>query len=373
VIVSPPGGFAGDFEDVVEHRDPATGLHAFVAVFSTALGPALGGTRFHAYPDLGAARADVMDLARAMAYKNAVAGLPHGGGKAVVVGDPARDKSEPLLRAYGRFVESLGGRYITAADVGTYVTDLDVVAQECRYVTGRSTASGGAGDTGEQTAVGVFQGMRAVAEHLWGAPSLAGRRVGIVGVGKVGRRLARLLLDDGARLLVSDVSPAAVEALRAEVGDGPIEVAPDEAAVASAELDVYAPCALGHALTADRVAQLGAAAVCGAANNQLAAPEVGELLARRGVLYAPDYVVNAGGVIAVADEWLGRTQGGGYQDARARHRILDVARTTRDVLAAAAAQGIRPEQAADRMAEDRMRAAQRRLEPGSAPSSSRSA
>src|SRR3954463_11391576 len=174
-------------EQVVFCQDRASGLRAIIAIYSTALGPALGGTRFYPYASEQAALADVLALSRAMAYKNSLAGLDHGGGKAVILGDPTRDKTEALLRAYGRFVQSLGGRYVTACDVGTYVADMDVVGRETRFATGRSEADGGAGDSSVLTAYGVFQGMRASADHVWGAPTLAGRTVGVAGVGKVGR------------------------------------------------------------------------------------------------------------------------------------------------------------------------------------------
>ena len=192
--------FATDHEEVVFCHDRASGLRAIVAIYSTALGPSLGGTRFYPYETEADALADVLNLSRGMAYKNALAGLDHGGGKAVIWGDPATDKSEALLRAYGRFVESLGGRYVTACDVGTYVQDMDVVARESRFVTGRSPSEGGAGDSSVLTAWGVFQGMRACAERQWGTASLAGRRVGVAGVGKVGRHLVEHLLDDGAEV-----------------------------------------------------------------------------------------------------------------------------------------------------------------------------
>src|SRR5262245_33343933 len=196
-------------ERVVFHEDRRSGLRAIVAIYSTALGPALGGTRFHQYPTEEAALEDVLDLSRAMAYKNATAGLPLGGGKAVIWGDPAKDKTEELLRAYGRLVESLGGRYYTACDVGTYSADMDVVNQETRFVTGRSEANGGCGDSSVLTAFGVFQGMRAAAEHVWGSPTLSGRRGGISGVGKVGHWLADHLIAAGARAGVADAHPAA--------------------------------------------------------------------------------------------------------------------------------------------------------------------
>jgi valine dehydrogenase (NAD+) len=283
-----------------------------------------------------------------MAYKNAVAGLPHGGGKAVIIGDPATDKTEAKLRAYGRFVASLGGRYYTACDVGTYVEDMDVVALECPYTTGRSPANGGAGDSSLLTALGVYQGMRAAAQAVWGAPTLAGRRVGITGVGKVGRRLAAHLLEDGADVVVADANPAAVERLRAEHPS--VEaVTPHE--LIDQQIDVYSPCALGHALTDDVVARLRAQIVCGGANNQLDHPGTETLLAGRGILYAPDFVVNAGGVIQVADEV------NGYDEARATAKAAEIFDTTAAVLAGAASGGISPSRAADALGEQRIAAA----------------
>ena len=205
----------GGHEQVVLCQDRASGLKAVIALHSTALGPGLGGTRFHAYtgeehPE-EAALLDALNLSRGMSYKNALAGLPHGGGKAVIIGDPEKIKTEELLLAYGRFVASLGGRYFTACDVGTYVQDMDVVARECRWTTGRSPEQGGAGDSSVLTAFGVFQGMRASAQHLWGAPTLRDRTVGIAGVGKVGHHLVQHLLEDGARVVVTDVRAEAVE------------------------------------------------------------------------------------------------------------------------------------------------------------------
>src|ERR1700685_3287368 len=198
-------------EQVVFCHDAPTGLRAIIAIYSTALGRSLGGPRFYPYPSEDAALADVLNLARAMAYKNALAGLDHGGGKAVIIGDPRRLKSEALLRAYGRFVQSLNGRYVTACDVGTYSEDMDIIARECTHVTGRTVPNGGAGDSSVLTAFGVFQGMRAAAEHVWGTTSLAGRRVAVEGVGKVGRRLVGHLIDADAHVTICDVAADAGE------------------------------------------------------------------------------------------------------------------------------------------------------------------
>jgi valine dehydrogenase (NAD+) len=335
----------GGHEQVVFCQDEASGLRAIIAIYSTALGPALGGTRFYPYASEADALADVLNLSRAMAYKAACAGLDLGGGKAVILGDPARDKSEPLLRAYGRFVQSLHGRYYTACDVGTYVGDMDIVARECRYVTGRSPEQGGAGDSSVLTALGIYQGMRAAARHLWGTPALAGRRVGISGVGKVGRHLVGHLLHDGASVVVADVNAAAVAAIRAAY---PSVEALDTHALPGAPMDVYAPCALGGALDDDTVPLLQAQIICGGANNQLAHPGIEKQLADRGILYAPDYVVNSGGLIAVADEVKG------YSEPRARQRATHIFDTTARVFAIADEEGVPPATAADRLAERRM-------------------
>jgi valine dehydrogenase (NAD+) len=338
-----------DFEQVAFCHDKATGLRAIIGIYSTALGPALGGTRFYPYETEQAALQDVLRLSRAMAYKNALCGLDHGGGKAVIIGDPATDKSEALLRAYGRFVESLSGRYVTAADVGTYVADMDVVAKETRFATGRSEANGGAGDSSVLTAYGVFQGMRASAAHVWGTPSLAGRTVGIAGVGKVGRQLATHLLEDGARVVVTDVKTSAIGALLEKHHE--IDAVADVDALVRSELDVYAPCALGGALDEATVEVLSAKVVCGAANNQLVIEGPGgtaQALMARGITYAPDFLVNAGGVIQVSDELHG------FDFARAKQRTTGIFDATASVLRVAADKGISPAAAADHLAEARM-------------------
>ncbi|HEV7754389.1 MAG TPA: Glu/Leu/Phe/Val dehydrogenase dimerization domain-containing protein [Mycobacteriales bacterium] len=332
-------------EQVVFCHDRPSGLRAIIAIYSTALGPALGGTRFYPYASEGDAVTDVLHLSRGMAYKNALAGLDLGGGKAVIWGDPARDKSEALLRAYGRFVESLNGRYFTACDVGTYVKDMDVIARESRFVTGRSPEHGGAGDSSVLTAFGVFQGMRAAAAHRWGTDTLAGRRVAVAGVGKVGRHLVRHLLEDGASVVVADVNPAAVEAVRSAYPQVEV-VSVDE--IAAVEADVYAPCALGGALSDETVPTLRAEIVCGAANNQLAHEGADKLLTDRGILYAPDFCVNAGGVIQVADEI------DGFSFERAKARATGIYDTTLTILRTADAEGLTPALAADRLAERRM-------------------
>jgi valine dehydrogenase (NAD+) len=340
------GTDASGHEQVVFCQDRLTGLKAIIGIYSTALGPALGGTRFYPYESEEAALADVLKLSRGMAYKNALAGLDLGGGKAVIWGDPVRAKSEALLRAYGRFVESLHGRYYTACDVGTYVPDMDLIARETRFVTGRSVEHGGAGDSSILTAWGVFQGMRAAAEHVWGSPTMAGRTVGVAGLGKVGKYLAGHLISDGATVVATDVNEAALAWARATHPE--IVLVPDTRALITSDIEVYAPCALGGALDDDTVPVLRAKVIAGGANNQLAHPGIEKTLQERGILYAPDYLVNAGGVIQVADEI------GGFDFERAKLRATGIFDTTRRILRMADDEGVPPAVAADRLAERRM-------------------
>ena len=347
------GTSADVFEQAVEHEqvvfanDSATGLKAIVAIHSTALGPALGGTRFYPYSSTADAVQDVLNLSRGMSYKAALAGLDLGGGKAVIIGDPGTLKTEALLRAYGRFVQSLNGRYYTACDVGTFSEDMDHIARECAYVTGRTVAHGGAGDSSVLTAYGVFQGMRAAAQYAWGAPTVAGRTVGVAGVGKVGRHLVRHLVEDGAAVVVTDVHQPSLDRIRDEYPQVTAVGSADE--MVASQLDVYAPCALGSALTDDVVEALSARIVCGAANNQLAHPGVEKMLEEKGVLYAPDYCVNSGGLIQVADELEG------FSFDRAQQRASGIFETTLGVFDLAASDGVPPAVAADRLAERRMR------------------
>jgi valine dehydrogenase (NAD+) len=333
-------------EQVVFCRERCSGLKAIIAIYSTALGPALGGTRFYPYRSEEAALTDVLALARAMAYKSALAGLALGGGKAVIIGDPTRDKSPAVLRAYGSFVARLGGQYITACDVGTESADMDVVAEVCPYTTGRSERFGGAGDSSVLTAYGVLMGMRAVAERLWGVAGLRGRRVGVEGVGKVGGRLVDHLVSEGCAVAVFDVDRRAVERVTARHPG--VATVPDRATLVGSDIDVYAPCALGGTLTVDLVDALGAKLVCGGANNQLADDGAGKRLAERGIVYLPDFLVNAGGLIQVADEIHG------FDHARARWRAGGIYDTTKRVLRLAEAEGLLPVSAAQRLAERRM-------------------
>jgi leucine dehydrogenase len=337
-----------EYEQVVFCHDRSSGLRAIVAVHSTRLGPALGGTRFYPYESEEAALEDVLRLARGMTYKSAAAGLDLGGGKAVIMGDPAVDKSEALLRAYARFVDSLGGRYITAEDVGTTQPDMDMIRRETAHVTGVSRSLGGSGDPSAATAYGVLHAMKAVAKSLWGDTALAGRHVVVSGVGKVGSALVRHLVEERARITVSDLNVDAVERAARDFG---VEGAPPEKAH-SVECDIYSPCAMGAVLNATTIPELRCAAVVGSANNQLAEPADAARLVEVGVLYAPDYVVNAGGVINIAEE----IERHGYHRERAYANVRRIYDTTLAVLQAASDQGITTAAAADRLAETRIEA-----------------
>ncbi|HEX2031297.1 MAG TPA: Glu/Leu/Phe/Val dehydrogenase dimerization domain-containing protein [Actinomycetota bacterium] len=333
-----------EYEEVVHFHDPPSGLKAIVAIHSTALGPSLGGTRFFPFRSEDEALRDVLRLARGMTYKAAAAGLDLGGGKAVIIGDPRRDKSEELLRAYGRFIESLDGRYITAEDVGTSREDMDVLRRETSWVTGVSKRLGGSGDPSPVTAYGVFQGLRACAEEALGTSSLEGVRVVVQGVGKVGYHLVKHLVEEGAAVTVADVD---VDAVGRVVNSFGVETAePDKAhAVAS---EIFAPCALGAVIRDDTLPELKCKVVAGAANNQLERPEHGDALQELGILYAPDFVINAGGLINVADELIG------YDRDRAMAKVEGIYRTVREVFRIARTEGVTPAAAANALAERRM-------------------
>ncbi|MFD2189919.1 Glu/Leu/Phe/Val family dehydrogenase [Pistricoccus aurantiacus] len=283
-------------EQVVFGSDEASGLKAIIAIHNTRLGPALGGLRIYPYASEEDALSDVLRLSRGMTYKSALANLSLGGGKAVIIADPRRDKTPELLRALGRLVDSLGGRYITAEDSGTSEADMRVIAEETAWVSGIRQATEESGDPSPFTAHGVFIALRCAVRHRLGRDDLSGLRVAIQGVGHVGAELARRLKEAGAELVLADVNPENVDALAREL-DARV-FSPDE--ILEAEVDVLAPCALGGALNEAVCERLKAKVIAGAANNQLATPESGEILHRRGILYTPDYVANAGGVIEIA-------------------------------------------------------------------------
>ena len=291
-----------DHERVVFARDPAVGLRAIVAIHSTVRGPAAGGCRMWAYRSTGDAVTDVLRLSRGMSYKNALAGLPFGGGKAVIIGDPRTAKGPELFAAYGRFIESLGGRYITAEDVGTTLSDMECVSRTTTYVSGLDRKRGVAGgDPAPKTALGVFLGIEAAARFRLGRPDLEGLKVAIQGVGGVGYHLCKLLAAEGAHLRVADVRADAVDRVRDEFNATAVRAE----AIVAADADVFAPCALGAILNSQSICSLRAPIVAGAANNQLAVDSDGAALLGKAVLYAPDYVINAGGIISVAREYAG--------------------------------------------------------------------
>lgn len=333
-------------EQVVLGNDPEAGLQCIVAIYSTALGPAVGGTRFYPYSTESAALIDALRLSKAMAYKTACAGLDFGGGKGIVIGDPQRDKTEAVLRGYGRVVESLNGRYITACDIGTYPADMAIIRRETRWVTGTDPVEGGAGDSGILTAYGTYVGIKACAETRWGSPALGGRHVAIQGVGKVGRRLAEHLHREGAKLTVADVSETATawcaERFGAEV------VTPEK--VHSVDADVFSPNALGGVINDQTLPELQCEIVAGGANNQLAEDRHGITLAEARILYAPDYVINAGGIIQVVNE----LHPGGYSEERACARTAGIRERLLAVFARAGQDRISTAEAADRIAEERM-------------------
>jgi leucine dehydrogenase len=329
-------------EGVHFFSDPATGLRAVIAIHSTHLGPAAGGTRFWHYADTNDAVTDALRLSRGMSFKNAMAGLPVGGGKGVILADTARTKTPELLAAFGRAIESLGGRYVTAEDVGMGDADMVAIARETRHVSGLPVGQGLAGgDPGPSTAMGVFLGVKAAIKRALGKDSARGVHVAIQGVGSVGGGLARLLAGEGAKLTLADVDQARASRLAGELGGS----VADAADILSIEADVVSPCALGAILTADSIAQLRTPVIAGGANNQLATPEDGDHLHARGILYAPDYVINAGGIINVTLEYLGQ---GDRAEVEARLRQIPGRLET--IWAESAANGETAARVADRMA-----------------------
>jgi leucine dehydrogenase len=330
-----------DFEQLVFCQDAASGLRAVIAIHSTSLGPALGGTRMWSYASEDEAVLDALRLARGMSYKSAVAGLPLGGGKAVIIGDPARDKSEALFRAYGRFIHRLNGIYITAEDVCTCPEDMDLIRMETCWVQG--TSSGPGGDPSPYTARGVMQGIRAAFRFLEGDDSLQGRTVAVQGLGAVGRRLCRLLLDQGARLAGCDIDP---DRCREAETMGVRVVDPEE--IYQVPCDVFAPCAMGGVINDSTVGILRSRIVAGGANNVLERDEHARALQDRGVLYVPDYVINAGGVISVGSEVEG------FEQARVLQRVDGIFDTCLEILRKARAEGVPTLAAANRIAEERM-------------------
>lgn len=337
-------------ESVHFGRDEASGLKAIIAIHSTVLGPSLGGTRFYPYPSEQAALVDVLRLAKSMTYKAAAAGLSQGGGKAVIIGEPSKLASDELFHAYGRFIEGLAGRYITAEDVGTSVENMEAVATQTSFVSGLPMDQGGSGDPSPATARGVVASMRAVSNHVWGAGDLSGLTVAIRGVGKVGLALAGMLSIEGVELVVADVNDRAASHAASLFGAKVVDV--NE--IHRVQCDIFAPCALGEDLNETTIPELGCAAVIGSANNQLAVPKDADRLADEGILYAPDFVVNAGGIINIAAET------GGYTVEKAEGMIDKIYDNLTEVLQASDSLGITTEKAAEFVAESRIDVARTR-------------
>jgi len=308
-----------DHEQVIFCHDSQSGLRAIICIHNTVLGPAVGGCRMWKYATEEEALVDALRLARGMTYKSALAGLNLGGGKAVIIGDPKRDKSEPLLRSFGRFVQGLAGRYLTAEDVGTNVRDMEVVRMETDFVYGISRSLGGSGDPSPVTALGVFEGIKACAKRAWGDDSLAEKVIAIQGVGHVGYHLCQHLHREGAIIKIADIDP---ENLRRAAESFEVEVVGKDE-IYGTECDIFAPCALGGVLDDQTIPQLRCSIVAGCANNQLADEMLhSKLLADRAILYAPDYVINAGGLINVANELVGYDRERAVQQAAGVYEIL---------------------------------------------------
>ncbi len=333
------------YEQIVFCSDDQSGLRAIIAIHSTALGPALGGTRFYPYDSEEEALIDVLRLSKGMTYKAAAAGLDLGGGKAVIIGDPRRIKTEELLRAYGRFVETLGGRYITAEDVGTALEDMDTVKRETRWVTGCSHTYGGSGDPSPVTAYGVMHGIRAALLEVFGSNELKGRTIALQGVGKVGYALCGYLVQKGAKVTIADID---VDNLGRAVADHDVDTVPLPE-IHKQEADVFTPCALGGIINDDTLSEFNCKIIAGPANNQLDRPEHGEKLRDLGILYAPDFVINAGGLINVEDELRG------YDRERAMQKVEQIYKQMQLIFTMARERGISTAQAANEFAEERIR------------------
>ncbi|AKG33479.1 Glu/Leu/Phe/Val family dehydrogenase [Paenibacillus durus] len=333
-----------DYEQLLFCQDKASGLKAIIAIHDTTLGPALGGTRMWTYASEEEAIVDALRLAKGMTYKNAVSGLNLGGGKTVIIGDPKKDKNEAMFRAFGRYIQGLNGRYITAEDVGTTEDDMDIIHQETDYVTGISKSYGSSGNPSPVTAFGVYRGMKAAAKEAFGTDSLAGKTIAVQGVGHVAFALCGYLQEEGARLIVTDIIKEAVK--RAVDAYGAKAVDPND--IVGVACDIYAPCALGATINDQTLPQIKAKVIAGAANNQLKESRHGDALHEKGVVYAPDYVINAGGVINIADEL------NGYNKERALKQVAKIYDSITRVLEISRVKGIPTHTAADHLAEERI-------------------
>lgn len=333
-----------DYEQVVFCQDEASGLKAIIVIHDTTLGPALGGTRMWPYESEEAALEDALRLARGMTYKNAAAGLNLGGGKAVIIGDPKTDKSEQLFRAFGRYIQGLNGRYITAEDVGTTVLDMDIIHEETDYVTGISPAFGSSGNPSPVTAYGILLGMKAACKEAYGTDDLAGKTVAVQGVGNVAYNLCKHLHEKGASLIVTDINKRAVQKAVSEFGAKAVDIND----IYSVDCDIFSPCALGAVINDETIPLLKAKVIAGSANNQLQEERHGQILHEKGITYAPDYVINAGGVINVADELHG------YNRERALQKVEGIYDIILRIFEISKEENIPSSEAADKMAEERI-------------------
>jgi leucine dehydrogenase len=332
-------------EEVVFFQDKTCGLKAIIAIHDTTLGPALGGTRMWSYTNEEEALVDVLRLSRGMTYKAAVSGLNLGGGKAVIIGDPKKDKSEALFRSFGRFVESLNGRYITAEDVNTSVDDIEHIFTETNYVTGVAQQYGGSGNPAPYTALGTFRGIEAAVTKAYGSRSLKDKTIAIQGVGAVGLELAKLLNEAGAKIIYTDINETNIQRMREAL---PAATFVEPQAIFGAQCDVYSPCALGASVNDETIPQLRCKIVAGAANNQLKEDRHGMILKERGIVYAPDYLINAGGLMNVSIEFEG------WADSKSRRMIDTIYDKTLEVFRISEVENIPVNKAADVMAEKRI-------------------
>ncbi|WP_314059297.1 Glu/Leu/Phe/Val dehydrogenase dimerization domain-containing protein [uncultured Vagococcus sp.] len=335
----------GDYEQVIFCQDKESGLKAIIAIHDTTLGPALGGCRMWPYESEEAALRDVLRLSKGMTYKNAAAGLNIGGGKSVIIGNPKTDKSEALFRAMGRYVESLNGRYIIAEDVGTTEYDMNQMYLETDYVTGSTARAGSSGNPSAKTALGVYSAMKRTAKEVFGDSSLKGKTIAIQGVGNVAYDLCQLIRDDGGKLIVTDINQEAVQRVVNDFGAEAVGV--NE--IYRVAADIFSPCALGAIINDETIPQLRVKAICGSANNQLADIEIhSQRLKELGILYAPDFIVNSGGVINVADELSG------YDEERAIVKVKAIYEQMGQVFEIAESENITTAAAANHLAEQRI-------------------
>ncbi len=333
-------------EQVVFCHDPHSGLNAIIAIHDTTLGPALGGTRLWKYNNHEEAIVDALRLSRGMTYKAAVTGLNLGGGKAVIIGDAATIKSEALWRRYGKFVDSLNGKYITAEDVNTAARDMEYISLETKHVTGVPEYMGGSGDPSPFTAYGVFTGMRAAVKKTWGNDSLSGKKVLVQGVGHVGQYLVEHLVKAGAHVAVSDINETKIRQVTAKF---PSVTVLNNGDIWNYDMDIYAPCALGAVINTETIGKLKCAVIAGAANNQLEDEEVhGPMLVEKGILYAPDFLINAGGLINVSAEL------DGYNKERVMGKVEKIYDRTLEIFAKSEAEKIHTQRAAIQIAEKRL-------------------